>query len=98
MRLQLALSPSSLFRSSARPFPMGLQQPRFAFAPRSERFLKRIAIAANRVRGRLDWFEVQPVYWLARKAIVEVRPRLNFSKIGSRPEAAQKAALMPLPR
>jgi hypothetical protein len=59
---------------------------------------------------RLAWYdEVEPAYWLVRKDIVEARAGLNFSTLGSKPEAAQKGALyesvammqlgtMPLPR
>jgi hypothetical protein len=59
---------------------------------------------------RLSWFDyVQPAYWLVRKDVLDARTRLNFSTIGSQPEAVQKSALyeavsmmqlgaMPLPR
>lgn len=59
---------------------------------------------------RLAWFdEIQPGYWLVRKDILRARRHLNFSTVGSKPVAAQKAALyeavnmiqlgaMPLPR
>jgi hypothetical protein len=59
---------------------------------------------------QLAWFdEVQPGYWLVRKDILDARTHLNFSTLGSQPEAAQNAALyeavammqlgaMPLPR
>lgn len=59
---------------------------------------------------RLAWFdEMQPAYGLVRKDILDARSRLNFSTIGTQPEAAQKGALyeavammqleaMPLPR
>lgn len=59
---------------------------------------------------RLAWFdEVEPAYWLVRKDILTAREHLNFSTIGQKPPAAQKAALyeavnmiqlgaMPLPR
>jgi hypothetical protein len=59
---------------------------------------------------RLAWYdEVQPAYWLVRNDIVEARAGLDFSTIGSKPEAAQTGALyesvammqlgtMPLPR
>jgi hypothetical protein len=43
---------------------------------------------------RLAWFdEIVPAYWLVRHDILTAREHLNFSTIGSRPAAAQKAAL-----
>jgi hypothetical protein len=43
---------------------------------------------------RLAWFDqIVPGYWLVRHDILEAREHLNFSTIGSRPAAAQKAAL-----
>ena len=59
---------------------------------------------------RLAWFdEIQPAYWLVRKDILAAREHLNFSTLGTKPAAAQKATLyeavnmiqlgaMPLPR
>jgi Haem-binding domain/Cytochrome P460 len=59
---------------------------------------------------RLAWFdEIQPAYWLVRRDILTARAHLDFSTLGSKPAAAQKAALyeavnmiqlgaMPLPR
>jgi hypothetical protein len=72
--------------------------------------LKRDCYSCHSDERRLAWFdEIQPAYWLARKDILDARSRLNFSTIGSQPEALQKAALyeavammqlgaMPLPR
>jgi mono/diheme cytochrome c family protein len=43
---------------------------------------------------RLAWFdELQPAYWLVRKDILTAREHLNFSTLGGKPAAAQKAAL-----
>jgi hypothetical protein len=59
---------------------------------------------------RLSWFDqIVPGYWLVRHDILTAREHLNFSTLGSRPAAAQKATLyeavnmvqlgaMPLPR
>ena len=59
---------------------------------------------------RLAWFdEIQPGYWLVRKDILTAREHLNFSTLGAKPLATQKATLyeavnmiqlgaMPLPR
>ncbi|SNS85822.1 Haem-binding domain-containing protein [Granulicella rosea] len=43
---------------------------------------------------RLAWFdEIVPPYWLVRHDILEARAHLNFSTLGSKPVAAQRAAL-----
>jgi hypothetical protein len=43
---------------------------------------------------RLSWFDqIQPGYWLVRHDILTAREHLNFSTIGAKPAAAQKAAL-----
>jgi hypothetical protein len=59
---------------------------------------------------RLAWFDqIVPAYWLVRHDILIAREHLNFSTLGSKPLAAQKATLyeavnmiqlgaMPLPR
>jgi mono/diheme cytochrome c family protein len=59
---------------------------------------------------RLSWFDqIVPGYWLVRHDILTAREHLNFSTLGAKPAAAQKATLyeavnmvqlgaMPLPR
>lgn len=59
---------------------------------------------------RLAWFDqIVPGYWLVRHDVLTAREHLNFSTLGSKPAAAQKATLyeaantiqlgaMPLPR
>jgi hypothetical protein len=43
---------------------------------------------------RLSWFDqIQPGYWLVRHDILTAREHLDFSTIGAKPAAAQKAAL-----
>jgi hypothetical protein len=43
---------------------------------------------------RLAWFdEIVPAYWLVRHDILTAREHLNFSTLGSKPPAAQKATL-----
>jgi hypothetical protein len=66
--------------------------------------------ACHSDQRRLAWFdEIEPGYWLVRKDILTAREHLDFSTLGSKPAAAQKAALyeavnmiqlgaMPLPR
>ena len=43
---------------------------------------------------RLSWFDqIVPGYWLVRHEILTAREHLNFSRLGSKPAAAQKAVL-----
>ena len=43
---------------------------------------------------RLSWFdEIVPGYWLVRNDILTARQHLNFSTIGAKPAAAQRATL-----
>lgn len=43
---------------------------------------------------RLSWFDqIVPAYWLVRHDILTARKHLNFSTLGSRPAAMQKATL-----
>jgi hypothetical protein len=43
---------------------------------------------------RLAWFdEVVPAYWLVRHDVLTAREHLNFSTLGAKPAAAQRAAL-----
>jgi mono/diheme cytochrome c family protein len=74
------------------------------------RILEKNCYSCHSSERKLAWFdEIQPGYWLVRKDILTAREHLNFSTLGSKPAAAQKAALyeavnmiqlgaMPLPR
>ena len=43
---------------------------------------------------RLSWFDqIVPAYWLVRHDILTAREHLNFSTLGAKPAAAQKATL-----
>src|ERR1700681_1869273 len=43
---------------------------------------------------RLSWFDqIVPGYWLVRRDILTARDHLNFSTLGAKPAAAQKATL-----
>jgi len=78
--------------------------------PQVQAVLRKDCYSCHSDERRLSWFdEVQPAYWLVRKDILDARAPLNFSTIGSKPEAVQKSALyeavammqlgaMPLPR
>ncbi|HWA93446.1 MAG TPA: cytochrome P460 family protein [Terracidiphilus sp.] len=56
--------------------------------------LQKDCYSCHSTENRLVWFDqVQPAYWLVRKDVLEARESLNFSTLGSKPLAAQKAAL-----
>lgn len=59
-----------------------------------KKILEKDCYSCHSNQNRLSWFDhVQPGYWLVRHDILTARERLNFSTLGSRPAAAQKAAL-----
>lgn len=78
--------------------------------PRIHQILEKDCYSCHSDQRRLAWFdEIQPGYWLVRKDVLAARAHLDFSTLGSKPAAAQKAALyeavnmiqlgaMPLPR
>jgi hypothetical protein len=78
--------------------------------PEIRNILEKDCYSCHSDQGRLAWFDqIVPGYWLVRYDILAARERLNFSTLGSKPAAVQKAALyeganmialgsMPLPR
>ena len=89
----------------AKPATAELQAP-----PEVRRILEKDCYSCHSDERRLAWFdEIVPAYWLVRYDVLKGREVLNFSTLGSKPAAAQKAALyeslnmiqlgaMPLPR
>jgi hypothetical protein len=89
----------------SKPFTAEIQVP-----PHIHPILERDCYSCHSDQPRLAWFDqIQPGYWLVRKDILTAREHLDFSTLGSKPMAAQKAALyeavnmiqlgaMPLPR
>ena len=80
-------------------------------APQEVRsILERRCFACHSDSPRLAWFDqVAPAYWLVAYDVRRARERLNFSELGAKPVAAQRAELfeavnqvqlgaMPLPR
>jgi hypothetical protein len=58
------------------------------------RILEKDCYSCHSNQRRLSWFdEIVPGYWLVRHDILEAREHLNFSTLGSKPVAAQKATL-----
>jgi hypothetical protein len=78
--------------------------------PRVLQILQKDCYSCHSNERRLAWFdEITPAYLLVRHDILAARERLNFSTLGSKPVAAQRAALyeavnmiqlgaMPLPK
>ncbi len=62
--------------------------------PEVRRILEKDCYSCHSGQSRLSWFDqVVPAYWLVRRDILTAREHLNFSTLGSKPAAAQKAAL-----
>jgi hypothetical protein len=78
--------------------------------PEVRRVLEKDCYSCHSDQQRLSWFdEIVPAYWLVRKDVLTAREHVNFSTLGAKPAAAQKATLyeavnmiqlgaMPLPR
>jgi hypothetical protein len=78
--------------------------------PEVKQVLDKDCYSCHSDQRRLSWFDqIVPAYWLVRQDILTAREHLNFSTLGAKPAAAQKATLyeavnmvqlgaMPLPR
>jgi hypothetical protein len=73
----------------AKPATADLQAP-----PEIKHILEKDCYSCHSDQRRLSWFDqIVPGYWLVRHDILTAREHLNFSTLGSKPAAAQKAAL-----
>ncbi|MFZ0747542.1 MAG: cytochrome P460 family protein [Terracidiphilus sp.] len=73
----------------ARPATAEVQAP-----PQVRQILEKSCYSCHSDQRRLAWFDqIVPVYWLVRHDILTARGRLDFSTLGSKPPAAQKATL-----
>ncbi len=73
----------------ARPAADELQAP-----PEVKRIVEKDCYSCHSDQRRLAWFDqVVPGYWLVRHDILHARAHLNFSRLGSKSAAVQKAAL-----
>jgi hypothetical protein len=62
--------------------------------PDVKRVLEKDCYSCHSDQRRLAWFDqIVPAYWLVRHDILIAREHLNFSTLGSKPPAAQKATL-----
>ena len=63
-------------------------------SPEVTHILDKNCYACHSDQLRLSWFDhIVPAYWLVRYHILTARKHLNFSTLGSRPAAVQKATL-----
>ena len=62
--------------------------------PEVKRILEKDCYSGHSDQRRLSWFDqIVPGYWLVRHDVLTARRRLDFSTLGSKPPAVQKAAL-----
>jgi len=62
--------------------------------PEVKQVLEKSCYSCHSDQRRLSWFdEIVPGYWLVRHDILTAREHLNFSTLGAKPAAAQKATL-----
>jgi Haem-binding domain/Cytochrome P460 len=73
----------------AKPATAEIQAP-----PEVKRILDKSCYSCHSDQRRLSWFDqIVPAYWLVRQDILTAREHLNFSTLGAKPAAAQKATL-----
>jgi hypothetical protein len=73
----------------AKPATAELQAP-----PEVKRIVEKDCYSCHSDQRRLSWFDqIVPGYWLVRHDILTAREHLNFSTLGSKPPAVQKATL-----
>jgi hypothetical protein len=62
--------------------------------PEVRQVLEKSCYSCHSDERKLAWFdEVVPAYWLVRHDVLTAREHLNFSTLGSKPAAAQRATL-----
>jgi hypothetical protein len=62
--------------------------------PEVKRVLEKDCYSCHSDQVRLSWFDqIVPAYWLVRHDVVTAREHLDFSTLGDKPAAAQKATL-----
>src|SRR5580700_3304067 len=73
----------------AKPATAELQAP-----PGVKQVIEKDCYSCHSDERRLSWFDqIVPAYWLVRHDILTAREHLNFSTLGAKPAAAQKATL-----
>ena len=62
--------------------------------PEVQRVLEKSCYSCHSDERKLAWFdEIVPAYWLVRHDVLTAREHLNFSTLGSKPAATQRATL-----
>jgi hypothetical protein len=65
-----------------------------AAPPEVKRVLEKSCYSCHSDQTQLSWFDqIAPAYWLVRHDVLTAREHLDFSTLGSRPAAVQKAKL-----
>lgn len=65
-----------------------------AAPPEVKHVLERSCFSCHSDQTRLSWFDqIAPAYWLVRHDVLSAREHLDFSTLGSKPAAVQKAKL-----
>jgi hypothetical protein len=76
------------------PIPTGPAAAEIQAPPQVRQILEKNCYSCHSNERRLAWFdEVVPAYWLVRRDILSAREHLNFSTLGLKSAAAQKATL-----
>ncbi len=74
--------------------PVGPATAELQASPDVKHVLEKDCYSCHSSQRRLEWFDqIVPAYWLVRHDILVAREHLNFSTLGSKPPAAQKAML-----
>lgn len=65
-----------------------------AVPPEVRQILNKDCYSCHSDERRLAWFDqIMPAYWLVRHDVLTARQHLNFSTLGAKPSAAQRATL-----
>jgi hypothetical protein len=94
-KLALAMVSAFALLQLIRPdIPSGPATAEMQAPPQVRHILEKSCYSCHSDQRRLSWFdEVAPAYWLVRHDILTARAQLDFSTLGSKPTAAQKATL-----
>jgi hypothetical protein len=73
--------------------PSGPMTAEIAVPPHVRQILEKDCYSCHSNERKLAWFDqIVPGYWIVRHDILNARARLNFSTLGSKPVATQRAA------
>ena len=90
----LAVVVFGLLQLARPPIPTKPAKAEVQAPPQVRQILDKSCYSCHSDERRLSWFdEIVPAYWLARHDILKAREHIDFSTLGAKPTAAQKAAL-----